>query len=77
MQANISSHLCFFQISDLTLTNPLSSDGKCISIVGFQPRRPAVNRAGSWKALDSGDMEGEDIISTINQSRKHTSNNRD
>ena len=55
MQANISFHLCFFQISDLTLTNPLSSDGKCISIVGFQPRRPAVNRGGkhsivvTWK----------------------------
>ena len=46
MQANISFHLCFFQISDLTLTNPLSSDAKCIFIVGFQPRRPAVNRAG-------------------------------
>ena len=55
MQANISFHLCFFQISDLTLTKPLSSDGKCISIVGFQPRRPAVNRGGkhsivvTWK----------------------------
>ena len=74
MQANISFHLSFFQISDLTLTNPLSSDAKCIFIVRFQPRRPAVN---IWKALDSGDKEGEDIISTINQSRKHTSNNRD